>query len=156
MTPKRWQRINEILQQTWEHDANNRAAFLDRTCGDDLELRSQVESLLASDENIGEFLASPAMGIAGVQAVAAAAGENHKAPAIDAGPEQGPHITPYRILREIGHGGMGTVYLAERADGQYRKRVAIKVVNAHVVSEDTLRRFRGERQVEAGLDHPNI
>ena len=164
MTPQRWQRVSEILQETWEHDANNRVAFLDRACGNDLELRSQVESLLASDENIGEFLASPAMEVAGVQAAAATAGEIHKAPAIDAGPEQGPHIAPYRILREIGHGGMGTVYLAERADGQYRKRVAIKVVNSHVVSQvvsqvvsdDTLRRFRNERQVEAALDHPNI
>ena len=68
----------------------------------------------------------------------------------------GRRIGPYRILREIGHGGMGTVYLAERADGQYRKRVAIKLVNPHLGTAEILRRFRNERQVLAALDHPNI
>jgi serine/threonine protein kinase len=156
MTPERWQRISDILEHTWEHNANDRDAFLDQACGDDLELRSQVESLLASDEDIGDFFASSAMELAKVQAAASTGSEVPATPPINDGLEQGPHIPAYRILREIGHGGMGIVYLAERADGQYRRRVAIKIVNVRIAGEDTLRRFRNERQVEAALDDPNI
>src|SRR5207237_7767599 len=65
-------------------------------------------------------------------------------------------IGPYQILQEIGHGGMGTVYLAERADGQYRTQVAIKLVRPQLGAEDILSRFRHERQILAGLQHPNI
>ena len=64
-------------------------------------------------------------------------------------------IGPYKVLRELGQGGMGTVYLAARADDQYRKRAAIKVVRG-VASEQVLRHFRRERQILAGLEHPNI
>src|SRR5688572_15966513 len=65
-------------------------------------------------------------------------------------------IGPYRILQEIGHGGMGTVYLAARADEQYQKRVAIKVIKAGMGGDEAVGRFRRERQILAGLDHPNI
>ena len=147
MTPQRWQRVNEVLEQAWERNPGERAAFLDQACAHDPDLRSHVEALLSSDENIGGFLATPAMDIAGSDAITVKdSGESFP----------GRRIGPYRILREIGQGGMGTVYLAERADGQYRKRVAIKLVSAHLGAEDILRRFRNERQVEAALDHPNI
>ncbi len=65
-------------------------------------------------------------------------------------------IGPYQVLRELSHGGMGTVFLAARADDQYQKRVAIKVVKAGMDSEDDVRHFRRERQILASLDHPNI
>ena len=65
-------------------------------------------------------------------------------------------IGAYRVLRELGHGGMGVVYLASRADDQYRKRVAIKVIPAGATSHETVRHFRRERQILASLDHPNI
>src|SRR5205085_1922421 len=65
-------------------------------------------------------------------------------------------LGPYQVLREIGHGGMGIVFLAERADGHYRKQVAIKLVRADLATREILRRFRDERQIEASLDHPNI
>jgi TolB-like protein/Flp pilus assembly protein TadD len=149
VTPERWQQVNIILEQVWEHDADHRAAFLERACGGDAKLRSCVEALLASDENAGEFLASTAIEQLRVQGASTAA-----MPLGGSEPEM--HIGPYRVLREIGHGGMGTVYLAERADGEYRKRVAIKIVSRHLVSEETLRRFHNERQVEAALDHQNI
>ncbi len=109
-------------------------------------LRSEVEALLASDEGGGEFLLKPAT------EMAVAAGMMDGGETGDAN----RRIGPYRILREIGHGGMGTVYLAERADGQYRKRVAIKLVKSHAGDHHLLRRFRNERQVLAELDHPNI
>src|SRR5207253_190728 len=118
--------------------AGERIAFVDEACTDDPELRSQVESLLASDENAGGFLAMSAVDALGVLE----SGDSGKH-------LSGQRIGPYQIIREIGHGGMGTVYLAERADGQYRKRVAIKMINAVFGAEDLLRRFRSERQVLA-------
>src|SRR5205085_8304422 len=139
----------------WERDAGERPAFLDRACADDAELRSHVEALLASDENIGEFLAGPAMDV--VQDPGTAGSTTIPIPGRDSVEYlSGRRIGLYQILREIGHGGMGTVYLAERADGQYRMQVAIKLVSPHLGTEEILRRFRNERQVEASLDHPNI
>src|ERR1043166_3212125 len=63
---------------------------------------------------------------------------------------------PYRIAREIGRGGMGTVYEAWRADGEFQHRVAIKLVNAGLDNNFVIKRFRNERQILAALDHPNI
>jgi serine/threonine protein kinase/tetratricopeptide (TPR) repeat protein len=71
-------------------------------------------------------------------------------------PAAGLRIGPYRVLREVGHGGMGAVFLAARADDQYQKRVAIKVVKSGAFGEDAVRHFRRERQILASLDHPNI
>src|SRR5215831_14282527 len=68
----------------------------------------------------------------------------------------GHHVGPYRIEREIGRGGMGTVYEAWRADGEFQHRVAIKLINAGLDRDFVLRRFRNERQILAALDHPNI
>jgi serine/threonine protein kinase/tetratricopeptide (TPR) repeat protein len=78
--------------------------------------------------------------------------ETHKMPTTP----DGRRIGPYEVLRELGHGGMGTVYLAARADEHYRKRVAIKVVKADTDNEEVLRQFRRERQILASLEHPNI
>ncbi|HTA43242.1 MAG TPA: protein kinase [Bryobacteraceae bacterium] len=153
MTPELWQRVNEIVLHAWDVEAGNRAAFLDQACRDEPELRSKVESLLAADERVGEFLASPAIELARAHAAAA---QPDAVPVADPGLEAAPRIPAYRILREIAHGGMGIVYLAERADGLYRKRVAVKVVNTGMAGEESLRRFRTERQVAASLDHPNI
>jgi eukaryotic-like serine/threonine-protein kinase len=68
----------------------------------------------------------------------------------------GRHVGPYRIEREIGHGGMGTVYEALRADGEFQHRVAIKLIKSGLDRDFVLRRFRNERQILAALDHPNI
>jgi serine/threonine-protein kinase len=62
----------------------------------------------------------------------------------------------YRLLRRVGSGGMGSVYLAVRADGQFQRRVAVKLIKRGMDTEEVLRRFERERQVLAGLDHPNI
>jgi eukaryotic-like serine/threonine-protein kinase len=146
MTQDRWVRVKQVLQQAWDCDPAERGQVLDLACADDPELRAQVEALLASDDNNGEFLSQPA--------VEHARGTEFADDDLTADP--GRRIGPYRVIREIGHGGMGTVYLAERADGQYRKRVAIKLVNPHLGTDSVLRRFRNERQVLAALDHPNI
>ena len=71
-------------------------------------------------------------------------------------PRGGERVGAYVIVRELGHGGMGTVFLAERADGQFEKQVAIKILNRGADTAEILRRFRAERQILAKLDHPNI
>lgn len=70
--------------------------------------------------------------------------------------QKGAEIGPYRVVEEIGHGGMGTVYLAERSDGAYQQKVAVKVIRRGLETERVLRRFRTERQILAALAHPRI
>ena len=115
-----------------------RAALLDEACAGDRELRAEVEALLAADRAAGGFGSAPAA--LAVEPPEAGAGDT---------------LGPYRIERRIGAGGMGVVYLAERSDGQFARQVAIKRL-AVVAGPDALRRFRDEREILAGLDHPNI
>ena len=110
-----------------------------------------MRSLLAAHAGAGGFLDAPAVAQAGA-AMAIARAAEPSAPAV----ASGQRIGPYRILRELGHGGMGVVYLAERADAAFEKRVAIKVVRGGFAGEALLQRFREERRILATLDHPNI
>jgi non-specific serine/threonine protein kinase/serine/threonine-protein kinase len=121
-----------------------RRAFLDEACGGDGELRREVDSLLAAHEAAGDFLSSPiGLDLDGAQGGAA----------LDAGPQR---IGPYQILDTIARGGMGTVYRAVRDDDAFRKTVALKLVRGERHSDYFERRFRQERQILAGLQHPNI
>ena len=109
------------------------------------ELRAEVESLLAAHEQAGDFLD-------GLDAARGAA-------LLDAATEPEPtgrRVGPYRLLRELGRGGMGVVYLAERAEGGFEQRAAIKLVKRGMDSDAILRRFLRERQILAGLEHPNV
>ena len=142
MTPERWQEIRGVFDQAVAMGAEERGAFLDKVCGTDGELRQEVESLLASDDRAGtKFLNTPAVDLA----------KPGRAPS-----RVGRRIGAYNILEEIGHGGMGEVYRAGRADGQYEKEVAIKLVRGGYDTAVVLERFRHERQILASLDHPNI
>jgi serine/threonine protein kinase len=136
MKEQQWATLKEVLDGAWDLPAVDRPTFLDRACAGNPELRSSVEALLEADRDIGDFLETPAVR--------------------EAADWTGRQLGPFQILREIGHGGMGTVFLAERVDGEYRKRVAIKLVNPDCGAGAVLRRFRRERQVLAELDHPNI
>src|SRR5438067_12362702 len=95
MTPDQWQRVTEILEAALDRDAIERAAFLDRACGNDVELRQRLDALLASDQSMGDFLAAP---IVHLEAVTELAAKSEL-------PAEGRLIGPYQILREIGHGG---------------------------------------------------
>ncbi len=124
-----------------ELPAERRAAALAAACGDDAELRAEVERLLEADGKATAFVGDAAAGIERI--------------ASSVIPESG-HIGPYRIVREVGRGGMGTVFLGERDDAQFTMRAAIKLIKRGMDSEALLQRFRHERQILAGLEHPNI
>jgi serine/threonine protein kinase/TolB-like protein len=148
-SPERWRRIEELLDAALELPPDERAPLLERACGDDLALREAVQRLLRAHERTGDFLESPAA--------------DYAAPflpdlsTLGSPLVAGARVGPYRVVREIGRGGMGAVYLAERDDGEYRKQVALKVVaGVWALDEELLGRFRDERQILASLEHPGI
>ncbi|MDX6694383.1 MAG: eukaryotic-like serine/threonine-protein kinase [Blastocatellia bacterium] len=140
-----WAQLKELFRVAIEHEPSERAAYLEQACVNNAALRAEIESLLASHDGAETFIEAPAFANA-VNAITETPIEQI----------EGQRIGSYRLIREIGRGGMGTVYLAERADEQYQKLVAIKVVRRGMDTEDILRRFRNERQILAHLDHPNI
>jgi non-specific serine/threonine protein kinase/serine/threonine-protein kinase len=145
MRRERWQQVRQVFEKASGLDSEERAAYLDQACTGDADLRQEVESLLSSASLAGSvFLGKPAAELAGI--------------ATDLVPatRTGTRIGVYQILEEIGHGGMGEVYSAVRADGQYEKEVAVKIVRGGFDSRAVLERFRNERQILASLDHPNI
>lgn len=141
----RWERVKELFEAAADLAPPERTGLLVRECGDDEELRREIESLLASDQEAKTFIEQPAFEL-----------PRDLFPASPDEPLTGRAIGPYRIIREIGRGGLGAVYLAARADDAYDKEVAIKLVRRGLDTEDILRRFRNERQILAQLDHPNI
>jgi serine/threonine protein kinase/tetratricopeptide (TPR) repeat protein len=141
VTPERWQQIKAVLDGALEREGAERAVFLAQACGDDDELRREVESFAASETEIGDFIETPVFRIRLEEVEPLAVGQR---------------VGAYRIVREIGRGGMGAVYLAERADQEFKQSVAIKVVRRGMDTEEIVRRFRSERQILAHLDHPNI
>jgi len=139
--PEKWDQVKELFALALEREPQERSRFLLHACAGDDSLRTEIESLLSSFDGAATFLEDcPSADLLSVQSPAMA----------------GKIIGPYRIIREIGQGGMAVVYLAERADDQYRKRVAIKMLMPGTKRDEILRRFRNERQVLAALDHPSI
>ena len=144
MNADQWRRVKGLLDEVIALDAAERRSYLDRACGEDLALRSELESLLASHEQAGTgFLKTPAANLSFDSAPPVAT-------------RAGRRIGVYQIGEQIGHGGMGEVYRAVRADGLYTKEVAVKLVRGGFDSAFVLERFRNERQILATLDHPNI
>ena len=139
--PERWRRLKEILADALEQSSpEERTALLRRACTDDATLLREAQQLLEHDDTIFEEFAEFA---------ATRLTENE-------GDRIGERLGAYVIVQELGRGGMGAVYLAERADGQFHKRAAIKVLKRGTDTEEVLRRFRIERQILAELEHPNI
>jgi len=129
VTSERWTRVKQVLADALDLSRDQRDAFVDQACGEDQDLRHEVLTLLRGDEPDSNFLN------------------------LDRAPQR---LGPWRIVREIGRGGMGAVYLAQREDGQFEQRAAIKVIKRGMDSEAVLRRFYAERQILARLQHPNI
>src|SRR4051812_19381385 len=141
MTPEEWQRIKQIMGDALDQpDTRTRLEFLSAACDGDAASQNEIEAMLA---HAGDRLDIAADKLAGVSA------DNGSA-AI------GQRLGDYELLREIGRGGMGTIYLARRADQEFEKEVAIKILKRGTDTEEVLRRFRSERQILAQLEHPNI
>jgi serine/threonine-protein kinase len=146
MEPERWQSIRRIFQEASELGGETRERYLAEACGADEALGDEVRRLLANlDGQDGEQEDELKSIVSG--AVASTS---------DRVPREDERIGSYRIVEIIGEGGMGKVYLAERADAQYRQRVAIKIVGSHAATSQIIERFLAERQILANLDHPYI
>lgn len=144
MTPEEWQRVRPILESALELEPESRASYLSGTCPDP-SLRREVESLIASHEQADSKVLNPGSPLS----LNPDEETRFRLP-------QGKHIGAYEILEEIAVGGMGAVYRAVRADGQYKQEVALKVVRPELGTELTASRFKKERQILASLNHPNI
>jgi len=136
--------VKTVLSEALDLETGRRRQFLDSACADDADLRAEVDLLLAhqvdSENDAIEECAADAARFRLAQDVT----------------RIGSRIGAYKIVREIGHGGMGTVYLGERDDKQYRQQVAIKLINPGLGGETIRRRFHNEMQILADLNHPNI
>lgn len=140
-----WDVIKDLFDQALDLDTDQRTHFLDELGADKPELAHELRQLLAEVDHTPTFFEQDA-----VQALGFAVKISEPIVAL---PER---IGIYRVIREIGQGGMGRVYLATRDDGQFDKTVAIKVVKRGMDTDDILTRFRYERQILASLEHPNI
>jgi eukaryotic-like serine/threonine-protein kinase len=139
--PSQWHRLKEILANVLEQNSpERRATTLRESCADDTTLLRQAEVLLAGDTDTLEQFAE----------FAATRLRSEEPDRI------GERVGAYVIARQLGRGGMGAVYLGERADGQFEKQVAIKILKRGTDTDEVLRRFAVERQILAKLDHPNI
>ncbi|HVG26394.1 MAG TPA: protein kinase, partial [Acidobacteriaceae bacterium] len=142
MTPERWQQLKQIFQSALERDPAERLAFLSRACADDLALRGEVESLIASHDQAGDS----------IEVMAAEAATEMLA---DDRAIVGQQIGRYRVLGHLGRGGMGEVFLAR--DASLGRKVALKLLRAEFTgNEERLRRFRQEARAASALNHPNI
>jgi tRNA A-37 threonylcarbamoyl transferase component Bud32/tetratricopeptide (TPR) repeat protein len=144
VTPELFRRARELFDRATELPPPEREAFVEGACGGDEELREEVDLLLSelTGVSVVEGVRRAALDIAG----------SESAPTV--GP--GRRIGPWGIVRPLGRGGMGTVYLAHRADGAFDRNVALKLVSSGLDSAAFLERFRRERQILASLVHPNI
>ena len=138
MTPERWQQVEEVLQGALDRAPRERAAFLEQACWGDAELQSEAASLISAHDDANDFIEEPAIArdarvLLGVQPTKA-----------------GQEIGPFKIIRELGSGGMGEVYLVE--DARLDRLVALKVLPAYFVSDETrLHRFQREASAASAL-----
>ncbi len=158
MNPERRRRVELLFEGALELPPDERQAWLETACRGDDDLRGEVEALLSAHAREQGILERPDPAAAGAWIAAGVdlAGPHRPGPETRFEPRVDRPVGPYRLLRELGHGGMGTVYLAERADGQFRRRVAIKIIRSGPYTLDLHRRFLAERQILAALDHAHI
>src|SRR5437016_5396609 len=129
MEPDRWREVKRIFDGALEREVEGRTAFVREACAGDADLFHEVTSLIASYQTTETFFDEPLM---------------QAKPSAD--PMIGRKFGAYSVIREIGRGGMGSVYLAMRNDDQFRRRVALKAVRRELVDDATMRRFHNERQ----------
>ncbi len=160
MDSKKRQAVEGIFEAALDRPRAEWAAFLSDECGGDSELRGEIEALLSAHSRTSGLLDDDPSG----PAADGTSGSARPTPEQDAGPMTGETaeapvgsvVGAYRISSEIGRGGMGVVYLAERADGQFKQRVSLKMIRRGPETTELSRRFETERQILAALSHPNI
>lgn len=150
MEAERHHRIETLFERALELDPSQRAAFLDDACGADQELRARVEALLAADDGAETYFDDLARRLGMPHAEMEPLGTRSDEE------RTGDRIGPYRLVRELGRGGMGTVYLAERADEHFEQQVALKLIKRGMDTDAVRQRFLRERQILARLQHPGI
>src|SRR5687767_12557685 len=158
MSPERWREIEEVFEAAVEMPPAARASFLAERCGSDEELKAEVLKLLKSDDSAADFIESPIWTDSNFLNTSAKKELSNSIERENGDRDGfvGKQIGVYRLAREIGRGGMGAVYLAERADGEFQQRVAIKLIKRGMDSDFIIRRFRHERQILASFEHPFI
>ena len=152
LSPARWLEVDRLLAAALELPVEGREAFLAAEAGADTTLASEVRALLDSAGDAESMIGESALHFA--DPLLAALGDQEEGSGGGLAP--GTWVGPYRIIREIGYGGMGAIYLAERADDQFQKVVALKVVKRGMDTDEILLRFRQERQILASLEHEGI
>ncbi len=143
-TKSAWERLEELFHDALSQSPSERSLFLTSACAGDTELRRKVEKLILAAETSQNIIEDVVSGEAATYMNAPEAWN------------PGERIGVYEIVRQLGHGGMGMVYLAIRADETYQKEVAIKVMRADMVTRHAVQRFRAERQILASLEHLHI
>jgi serine/threonine-protein kinase len=140
MNPELWKKIQSLFEKALEFNSAERKNFLKSECGDDKELFNEVVSLLVADEKEHSIFSGSATNFV----------------AVDDETIDGKTFGNYKAMNKIGSGGMGSVYLAERIDGVFQQKVALKVVNPGMNSQEIITQFEEERQILARLQHPHI
>jgi serine/threonine protein kinase len=135
-TAENFRRVRNLFDAAMERPAAERTAYLESSCEGDAALLGEVRELMAAHGAAETWIDRPALGASNRV--------------------EGRRIGPWEVLREIAAGGMGTVYLARRADGAFEKKAALKILRPETASPEVLRRFQQERDILAALDHPNI
>ena len=141
METDRWRRLQELFEEAETRPPHQRHVFLEEACPDDEDLRNEIEAMLDVTSNSESIIIAPLAEAARLSFPAA---------------QEGERIGSWRLLRPLGEGGMGSVFLAERDDQSFQKQAALKLLRSGLASEDLRTRFRSERQILATLEHPNI
>ncbi|HEY0003992.1 MAG TPA: protein kinase [Pyrinomonadaceae bacterium] len=149
MSSERWDQIDKIFQTAVGLPPDERTRYIAEACAGDEQLRTKLEALVSQTEESGGSAAE----LEAEKDDRAALVSSH---ILEGETMRGKRIGAYQIVREVGRGGMGAVYLAERADSEFRRRVAIKLIKRGMDTDFIIRRFRNERQILAALEHPNI
>jgi serine/threonine protein kinase/tetratricopeptide (TPR) repeat protein len=159
MSDNRWQQIEEIFQSALDLAPAERPRFVADSAGGDASLREEVEKLLANYESAESFIESPVWTQNPLNSSARRDIKSSLDKKISENGDStfvGRRIGVFELKEEIGRGGMGAVFLAERADGEFEQKVAIKLIKRGMDTDFIVRRFRHERQILATLDHPNV
>ena len=157
MSTEHWEEAKRLFHEALQRESSERAMFLDMLGTIDPSLRKEVESLLASHDEKKGFRDKPPIGEVGDSGVPPTedTASVTRVREVEEDSTEGRQIGPYRILQELGHGGMGIVYEAEQEKPVHR-RVALKLIKLGMDTKQVIARFESERQALALMNHPNI